>query len=428
MSEAARIDAAIWGLICRQIPKRQIERDLHVSQQRIEDVVRSVETGEPLSHVRGPPTKITPQIKNRVIELTLENPNWGDRRVSQEITKQCGILIGRASVNKIRHDTAFYFKPPKKVQALTDEQIENRCQFLIDWDGPMFAPFRRLQFVFSDESRFCRQSDRTRWVWRRRGDYGPKIFAPTDKFPKFSIMVWGAIGVNFKSELLIVEGNIDSEKYISMLKESRFFDEADAALGRGEYVFMQDGATCHTSEKSLIALRDWCHLLPYWPSNSCDLNPIEMLWGIIKRKLNWAEVKTVKEAIQIIKDAWNEIPMAVINGLCGSFEERLEMMRRLAGASIQPYLSAHMHRIADHLTRPADYLNPGAKGIWTADEDQLLLAKYTAMGAKWKTMAGLFPGRTAAQLKNRWKRLSAAHLNDLTSVRSLHGDDTLNDL
>jgi transposase len=413
-----KTDDEIWALLCRQFPKSHIQQVLGVSQQRIADVIWSHQTGQKISHVRGPPRRITPEIRNRVVELTLANPNWGDRRVGQVVTQELGIQIGRSTVNEIRHDTAFYFKPPKKMQALTEEQIQNRCQFLIDWDGPMFRPFRDIPFIFSDESRFCQRPD-TRWVWRRRGQYDPKIFAPTDKFPKFAIMVWGAIGPNFKSKLVIIAGNIDSEKYISMLKEAKFFEEADAVFGRGHYVFMQDGAPCHTSEASLAALREWCQLLPYWPANSCDLNPIEMLWGIIKRKLNWAEVKTLGEAIQIIMDAWNAIPMAVINALCGSFDERLQMMRDLGGASIQPFLSAHMHRIADSLKRPPNYLHPDAKGMWTADEDRLLLDRHAQIGSRWKRLARFFPGRTPGVLKNRWNRLTNAHLSPLDD------DDTL---
>jgi hypothetical protein len=179
------------------------------------------------------------------------------------------------------------------------------------------------------------------------------------------------------------------------------FEEADAALGRSQYVFVQDGVTCHTSETSLAALREWRQLLPYWTGNSYDLNPIEMLWGMITRKLGWAEVKTVSEAVRVIPQAWNETPMAIINALCGSFRKRLRMMRDVAGASIQSFLSAHLCRIADNLKRPSNCLNPGAKGIWTTEEDRLLLDKYAGWGARWKKKKVMFPGRSPAALKKR---------------------------
>jgi hypothetical protein len=76
----------------------------------------------------------------------------------------------------------------------------------------MFAPFCFLPFVFSDGSRF-RQVHDPGWVCRRREEYVENIFALTSECPKFSIMLCDAIGVNFKSKLLIVVANIDIEKY-----------------------------------------------------------------------------------------------------------------------------------------------------------------------------------------------------------------------
>jgi hypothetical protein len=50
-----------------------------------------------------------------------------------------------------------------------------------------------------------------------------------------------------------------------------------------------------------------------------------------------------------------------------------------------------------HYLSPAVSLTP-----FSPEEDALLLEKYTEMGAKWKSMAVHFPGRTDIMLKNRW--------------------------
>jgi hypothetical protein len=42
-----------------------------------------------------------------------------------------------------------------------------------------------------------------------------------------------------------------------------------------EWVFMQDGAACHTSAPTMEKLRRRVHMLPDWPLNSPDSNPIE---------------------------------------------------------------------------------------------------------------------------------------------------------
>jgi hypothetical protein len=68
--------------------------------------------------------------------------------------------------------------------------------------------------------------------------------------------------------------------------------------------------------------------------------------------------------------------MAVINALCDLFHARLQIMRDVAGHSIQPFMSMHVTAIAEHLGRSPGYLKRGAPGIWTIEEDELLRAKY----------------------------------------------------
>jgi hypothetical protein len=69
------------------------------------------------------------------------------------------------------------------------------------------------------------------WIWRRRGEYEKDFFAETDKFFKISIHVWGAIGVGFKSSLIIFEQNVNSAIYVDALIKSGFVGLANARFG-----------------------------------------------------------------------------------------------------------------------------------------------------------------------------------------------------
>jgi hypothetical protein len=56
--------------------------------------------------------------------------------------------------------------------------------------------------------------------------------------------------------------------------------------------------------------------------------------------------------------------------------------------------------------RWVNYLAPSViNGIWSADDDALLLEKYRVYGSHWKPIASFFPGRTDINVKNHYMTL-----------------------
>jgi hypothetical protein len=58
-------------------------------------------------------------------------------------------------------------------------------------------------------------------------------------------MVWGGIALGYKSELLRVDENITTQKYIEMLKNYEIIEKPDLQYVPGERVFQDDGASLH---------------------------------------------------------------------------------------------------------------------------------------------------------------------------------------
>ena len=98
-------------------------------------------------------------------------------------------------------------------------------------------------------------------------------------------------------------------------------------------VFQDDSAPCHRSrivkswiQESQINILDW-------PGNSPDLNPIENLWAILKRKLKMTTITNRKNLIYEAKSKWSEISKDIIKNLVMSMPKRIDMVIKAKGGS-----------------------------------------------------------------------------------------------
>jgi transposase len=63
-------------------------------------------------------------------------------------------------------------------------------------------------------------------------------------------------------------------------------EQLDQKHGRFKWYFMKDGAPAHNAFMTSEFLAERRLVLSEWPPNSPDLNPIGMVWGIVKALKN----------------------------------------------------------------------------------------------------------------------------------------------
>lgn len=262
-------------MLNKKVPWAQIKSRLNMSEKSIAKVSRGEHLGK-----AGRPKKLSAE-HVAFVEMNSEaNACLTDQQLANMVRETFNVSVSDTTILRTRAELGFRFRPPKVKQALSACQKEARmtfCAWVVE-NRNSLPPI-----VFSDESRFCQEPD-NRWRHIRRGQLDESCFVTRKKFPK-GIMVWGAISLDYRSPLIACSNSVNADEYQRIVYASRMIDDMNERYGVGKWLFMQDGAPCHTSftTTQMFYNKKVC-LLPGWPPNSPDLNPIEMLWGGHEKK------------------------------------------------------------------------------------------------------------------------------------------------
>ena len=191
-------------------------------------------------------------------------------------------------------------------------------------------------WIFSDEFPYSLRKKANVRVRRQASEYlVPECTTNQSKWdPKE--MGWCAFCVVGVSDLVWIKGNMDSALYIDVLKEGLLPMYERLNLEKSAWTFQEDGDPKHQS----IMTKAWkvktaLKFLTNWFPNSPDLNPIENLWAIIKRRVAKRDPKYLEEGKRFLYEEWKILETTdILVKLIHSMPKRVNKILKAKGAYI----------------------------------------------------------------------------------------------
>ncbi len=283
-------------------------------------VRRHRQTGRTADRPRsGRPKVTTPREDRHLRLLHLRNRFL---TVTSSAGNGLGHPVSRRTVSRrLRHYGIRAYRPFKGM-TLTCEHRRRRLRWARTVRRWQQRDWRRL--LFSDESRFkIFESDGRVRVHRRRGERTSSCCVQeVVPYGGGSVMVWGGISGDVKTDLIVLDGTLTARRYIDEVLTPvvlPFLQRYPRTL------FQQDNATPHTA----IVTRDFLeahnvNVLP-WPARSPDMSPIEQLWDHLGRQVRRRQQPPLtRNALALaLQEEWRQIPVHVVRRLVHSARRRV---------------------------------------------------------------------------------------------------------
>lgn len=270
--------------------------------------------------VSGRPKKITGTAANVIGQQIRRNPQITRQSLVEKLAEK-GVKVSKDTVGRYLHRLGYKNSLPIATPMLTAEHKRKRVEWAKkhlddDWS----------RTVFTDETSFqLFRNTITQWYKHSRP------FRPLPK-NRQKIHAWGGFSSCVATSLYCFTGKMNAEFFVGILQEQ--LPEIKEVMG-DDWRLQQDNDPKHTSRLAKKFLQENVPAVMDWPSNSPDLNPIENLWGLVKRNVEKRKPKNLDDLEKFMIEEWELIPDEVINNLVMSMRARCEEVIKVKGERIK---------------------------------------------------------------------------------------------
>lgn len=310
---------------------RDIAHDLNVNHSTVTRIIHLYKnTGKTAPATRsGRPKVTTEKVDRHIRREAIKDPFITANQIKTKLRPH----TQNVSISTIKRRLFTKFKmpatKPRKKPMLTKVMRQKRINFCKKYQRWTMEQWRTV--LFSDESTFQQFCNTQHHVRRPAGTspLNPRYTIKTVKHSP-SVMVWGCFSYFNRGALTFLAPNerMNADRYINILEEKLI-----QFMGRCQTsIFQQDNAPCHAAKKTLNWFRSNNVELLDWPSNSPDINPIENIWQIVKRKVAELKPSNIDELKAEITRVWcTEVTVAYCNHLVDSMPQRMAAVLKACG-------------------------------------------------------------------------------------------------
>lgn len=302
----------------------KVSKHLKVSRTCVRNAIMKFENqGKFVDSKRsGRPKKISERDERELKRLV-----QGDNRLSvAKITKDLNIGLAkpvsketiRRYLKKLGYEYAVKIKKPFLSLKHRKARVE-WCQQHLHWT---IQDWRKV--IFSDESTFyvLKRKNQVK-IWRTDDErLIPECVQHMNTGNGGKVGIWGGIMSEGTTMARIFNDSMNGALYCDVL-ETEVKQSMKVFRKKADHLFQQDLAPWHTSKlvKEKMAKMK-LNLLP-WAAKSPDLNPIEMLWSILDKKLIGKPIYSISELKKRLQQEWDGIDKQLCLSLIDSMPDRV---------------------------------------------------------------------------------------------------------
>lgn len=253
--------------------------------------------------------------------------------VVKKLQDELNIEVSDRTVRRTLQEAGLKAAEKEKKPKLSAKNIKARLEFAKRHQHWTIEDWKRV--IWSDESkinRFC--SDGRSRFWKRDGESRqPRHVKQTVKHGGGSVMIWGCMTVHGPGFMCRIVDKMDQHLYKSILEDDLLKTIEWYDMNAEQVIFQQDNDPKHRAK----SVQEWLSEQPFdvldWPPQSPDLNPIEHLWAILKRRLNQYErpPSGMIELWERIEAEWNKIDKDDCLKLIESMPNRINAVLKSKG-------------------------------------------------------------------------------------------------